>query len=61
MKAYKLRIYPNKEQNEKLEFALDICRQAYNMMLGELNEQIVIDRNMIQAILPDLKNLRTKI
>ena len=55
MKAYKLRIYPNKEQTERLNFALDICRQAYNMMLGELNEQVVIDRNMIQSILPDLK------
>ena len=55
MKAYKFRIYPNKEQTEKLEFALDTCRQAYNMMLGELNEQVIIDRNMIQAILPDLK------
>jgi len=55
MKAYKLRIYPNKEQTERLNFALDICRQAYNMVLGELNEQVVIDRNMIQAILPDLK------
>jgi len=55
MKAYKLRIYPNKEQTEKLDFALDTCRQAYNMMLGELNEQVIIDRNMIQATLPDLK------
>lgn len=55
MKAYKFRIYPNKEQEAKLEFALDICRQVYNMMLEELNEQVVIDRNMIQAILPDLK------
>ena len=55
MKAYKFRICPNKEQTEKLEFALDICRQAYNLMLGELNEQVIIDRNMIQSILPDLK------
>jgi len=55
MLANKFRLYPNKEQTEKLEFALDTCRQAYNLMLGELNEQVVIDRNMIQAILPDLK------
>jgi len=48
-------MYPNKEQTKKLEFALDTCRQAYNMMLGELNNQIIIDRNMIQAMLPDLK------
>jgi len=55
MKAYKFRIYPNKEQTEKLDFALDTCRQAYNILLGELNDQVVIDRNMIQATLPDLK------
>ena len=50
-----MRIYPNKEQTEKLEFSLDICRQAYNMMLGELNEQVVIDKSQIQAMLPDMK------
>ena len=55
MKAYKLRIYPNKEQTEKLEFTLDTCRQAYNMMLGELNEQIIIDKAQIQAMLPSMK------
>ena len=55
MKAYKFRIYPNKEQEEKLDFTLDICRQTYNMMLGELNEQVVIDKAQIQAMLPDMK------
>jgi len=55
MKAYKFRIYPNKEQTEKLDFALDTCRQAYNMMLGELNEQVIIDKAQIQAMLPDMK------
>lgn len=55
MITYKFRMYPNLQQKERLAFALDICRQAYNMMLGELNEQVVIDKNMIQAILPDLK------
>jgi len=55
MITYKFRIYPNKEQREKLGFALETCRQAYNILLEELNNQCVIDRNMIQAILPDLK------
>ena len=55
MLANKFKLYPNKEQEEKLEFALDTCRQAYNMMLGELNNQIVIDKAEIQAMLPDLK------
>jgi len=55
MKAYKMRIYPSKEQTEKLDFALDTCRQAYNMMLGELNNQTIIDRDMIQSMLSDMK------
>ena len=55
MKAYKFRLYPNKEQEEKLDLTLDICRQTYNMMLGELNEQVVIDKSQIQAMLPDMK------
>ena len=55
MITYKFRIYPNKEQREKLDFALETCRQAYNLLLEELNNQCVIDRNMIQAMLPDLK------
>ena len=55
MLANKFRLYPNKEQTEKLEFALDTCRQAYNMMLGELNNQIVIDKAQIQAMLPNMK------
>src|SRR3990167_2155882 len=53
--TYKYRMYPNKQQTEKLDFALDVCRQAYNTMLVELRDQAVIDRNMIQSILPDLK------
>ncbi len=55
MLATKYRLYPNKEQIERLEFALDTCRQAYNMMLGELNGQVVIDKSQIQAMLPDMK------
>ena len=55
MKAYKLRLYPNKEQIERLDFTLDMCRQAYNTLLEELNNQVEIDKSQIQAILPDLK------
>ena len=55
MISHKFRLYPNKEQEKNLAFALDICRQAYNMMLGELNEQAVIDKKMIQAMLPEMK------
>ena len=55
MIAYKMRLYPNKEQTEKLEFTLTMCRNAYNEMLAELQNQIIIDRNMIQGMLPDMK------
>ena len=53
--TYKFRMYPNRQQREKLDFALDTCRQAYNLLLSELQDQVIIDRNMIQAVLPDLK------
>tara|TARA_Y100000310_G_scaffold336426_1_gene420945 strand:+ start:89 stop:1225 length:1137 start_codon:yes stop_codon:yes gene_type:complete len=55
MKAYKLRLYPNKEQVNKLEFALEMCRRTYNFLLSELNAQVEIDKSQIQGILPDLK------
>jgi putative transposase len=55
MKAYKYGLYPNKEQKEKLDLNLELCRQTYNLLLEELNTQIVIDKSQIQGILPDLK------
>ena len=55
MITYKFRIFPNKEQGKNLNFALETCRQAYNIFLEELNKQVIIDQNIIQAILPDLK------
>src|SRR3989344_3999885 len=55
MISHKYRLYPNREQTERLDFSLEMCRQVYNTMLGELRDQVVIDRNIIQAVLPDLK------
>src|SRR3989344_4903751 len=55
MLTHKFKIYPNKEQEERLEFALEMCRQTYNNLLAELKEQSVIDRNMIQQHILDLK------
>lgn len=37
MISYKFRLYPTKEQNEKLELSLDICRRTYNYLLNELH------------------------
>ncbi len=53
MKAYKLRLYPDKENIEKLELALEVCRQTYNNLLSELNEGYT--KNEIQNWLLDLK------
>ena len=34
-KAYKYRLYPTKEQREKIQFTLERCRLLYNRLLGE--------------------------
>jgi len=61
MKAYKFRLYPNQEQEERLDFTLEMCRQTYNMLLEELNNQIEIDKSQIQGIIPDLKICEPKL
>ncbi len=55
MLTHKFRLYPNKEQEEKLLWTLDKCRQTYNLLLSELQQQKIIDKAQIQGILPDLK------
>lgn len=58
MQTYKFRLYPNKEQKERLDFSLDICRQTYNNLLAEMNNQVKIDRNLIQHKIVELKESR---
>ena len=53
--SYKFRLYPNKEQEEKLMWTLEKCRQTYNFFLDELNKQEIIDKSLIQGLLPDMK------
>lgn len=55
MQTYKFRLYPNKEQRDKLDFALDICRQTYNNLLEEMNNQVKIDRSIIQHKIVEIK------
>jgi len=55
MISYKCRIYPNKEQRERLEFALEMCRQTYNNLLSDLQEQTKINRGEIQHRVVELK------
>ena len=53
--THKFRLYPSKQTEAKMLETLEICRQAYNVLLGELNNQKVIDKSQIQGILPDMK------
>jgi putative transposase len=55
MITHKFRLYPNNQIENKLLEALEICRQGYNTFLGELNNQKVIDKSLIQGIIPDMK------
>ena len=59
--TYKFRMYPNKEIREKLDFALDICRQTYNNLLEEMNNQVKIDRKAIQHKIVELKEVRPEL
>jgi len=55
MLTHKFRLYPNKKQEEKLLWTLDKCRQTYNFLLEELQQQKIIDKAQIQGLLPDMK------
>lgn len=55
MITHKFRLYPNKHIGNKFLETLEICRQGYNTFLGELNNQKVIDKSLIQGIIPGMK------
>ena len=55
MKTYKFRLYPNKEQEQRLLWTIQQCRFVYNKMLEKLQEQEKPDRYMLQNSLPKLK------
>src|SRR3989344_4821828 len=55
--AYKFRLYPTKEQEQKLLWTLDRCRYVYNFLLSELQEQKVIDKLQLQEMIVDLKRV----
>jgi len=59
--AYKFRMYPNKDVREKLDFALDICRQTYNSLLEEMNNQVKIDRKAVQHKIVELKTIKPEL
>jgi len=55
MLTYKFRLYPTKEQENKLLWTLDKCRFVYNLMLESLNGQEEPNRLELQSKLPSLK------
>jgi len=55
MQSYKFRLYPSKNQEQKLLETLDKCRLVYNKMLEGLNEQDKPNRLELQNSIPKLK------
>jgi len=55
-KAYKFRLYPNKEQEQKLLWTMRQCKFVYNLMLEWLLKQDNPDRYALQNSLPKLKD-----
>jgi putative transposase len=55
MRVHKFRLYPSKKAEQNMRNTLDLCRQTYNILLGELNGQKEIDKSQIQGIIPDMK------
>jgi len=51
--TYKFRLYPKKEQQDKLDLSLEVCRQTYNHLLSGLDERFT--KNELQNYLLDLK------
>jgi putative transposase len=55
LKTYKYRLYPNREQEQKLLWTMQQCRFVYNMMLEKVQSQDKPDRYTLQNSLPLLK------
>ena len=67
MKAYKFRLYPNKEITNNLNYTFDLCRFTYNQLLDFMNKQEKIDKGLVQHHIvelkeqyPELKNVYSK-
>lgn len=53
-RTYKFRLYPTKENQQKLLWTLDKCRFIYNHLLEQKSKNN-LKRNELQALLPSLK------
>ena len=66
MISYKFKLYPTKEQTEKLELSLDICRRTYNYLLAELSKgftkvelaNYLLDLKLVN---PEMKEVYSKV
>lgn len=54
-RTYKFRLYPNKDQVQKLQATLDGCRFVYNQLLENLNNQSRPNKLELQNKIPDIK------
>jgi putative transposase len=54
-RVHKFRLYPKKDIEQKMLNTLELCRQSYNIFLGEMNRQNEIDKSQVQGIIPDIK------
>lgn len=52
--TYKFRLYPSKQQEQKLLWTLDKCRFVYNYLL-EKKQKEKLKRSELQALLPKMK------
>jgi putative transposase len=62
-RTFKYRLYPNRQQREKLQATLDVCRELYNAALQERREAWSSYRKSIHYVeqanqLPDIKAVR---
>ena len=62
-RTFKYRLYPNRRQREKLQAALDVCRELYNAALQERREAWSSHRKSIHYLaqanqLPEVKAVR---
>src|SRR5712692_8025907 len=63
LKAYKYRLYPKKQQAEKLQWTLDRARELYNAAIQERRDayrmcHISISYNQQAVQLPEIKEVR---
>lgn len=73
LKTYRYRIYPTKEQKEKIEYTLDLCRYLYNNALEQRitaykNYRVALTYNkqanelpVLKKELPEYKNVHSQV